>query len=154
MFQDGTITFHVFPCCGFQQHLSGYGLSRNGDGYEHRIAKCHNRDGCVDGADQSDCTAIGKSEEGYNDAEWVLFALHHRQRIARQNRIGTTIRVRNGKEWITIVVDSALPQTIKSLTQSSITAICTMDANTIVIGTEKGEIIVRVCFHLSWVGLR
>lgn len=154
MFQDGTITFHVSLCCGFQQHLSGYGLSRNEDGYEHRIAKCHNRDDCADGISQSDCTAIGKSEEGCSDAEWVLFALHHRQRIARQNRIGTTIRVRSGKEWITIVADSALPQTIKSLTQSSITAICTMDANTIVIGTEKGEIIVRVCFRLSWIGLR
>ena len=154
MFQDDTITFHVFPCCGFQQHLSGYGLLRNGDGYEHRIAKCHNRDGCVDGADQSDCTTIEKSEEGRNDAEWVLFALRHRQRIAMQNRIRITINVWNGKEWMTIVVDSALPQTIKSLTQSSITAICTMDANTIVIGTEKGEIIVRVCFRLSWIGLR
>lgn len=71
-----------------------------------------------------------------------------------QNRITITISVWNGKEWMTIVVDSALPQTIKSLTQSSITAICTMDANTIVIGTEKGEIIVRVCFRLSWIGLR
>ena len=76
--QDGTITFHAFLCCGFQQRLSGYGLSRNGDGYEHRIAKCHNRDGCVDGTDQSDCTAIRESEEGCSDAEWVLFALHHR----------------------------------------------------------------------------